>query len=109
MSLLEVKDLKTYFYTDAGVGKAVDGVTFSLEKGKEITIPAALSEAVIVAGAKLDGDKLLTNGGRVTGTTAIAGSLEEAIREAYRLADGVVFEKAYRRSDIGQRALQANQ
>lgn len=38
MSLLEVKDLKTYFYTDAGVGKAVDGVTFSLEKGRVLGI-----------------------------------------------------------------------
>ena len=27
MSLLDVKDLKTYFYTDSGVAKAVDGVT----------------------------------------------------------------------------------
>ena len=51
--------------------------------------------------------KLVTSGGRVTGTTAIAGSLEEAIREAYRISDGVKFEGAYRRSDIGQRALQA--
>ena len=50
---------------------------------------------------------LVTNGGRVTGTTAIAGSLPEAIKEAYRLADGVKFENAYRRSDIGQRALKA--
>lgn len=32
--LLEVKDLKTYFYTDKGVVKAVDGVDFSLYKGK---------------------------------------------------------------------------
>ena len=38
MSLLEVKELKTYFYTDAGVGKAVDGVTFSLDKGKVLGI-----------------------------------------------------------------------
>ena len=38
MSLLEVKDLKTYFYTDAGIGKAVDGVSFSLEKGKVLGI-----------------------------------------------------------------------
>ena len=38
MSLLEVKDLKTYFYTDAGIGKAVDGVTFSLDKGKVLGI-----------------------------------------------------------------------
>ena len=34
-------------------------------------------------------------------------SLESAIKEAYRLSDGVQFEGAYRRSDIGQRALQA--
>ena len=38
MSLLEVKDLKTYFYTDSGVDKAVDGVTFSLDKGKTLGI-----------------------------------------------------------------------
>ena len=38
MSLLEVKDLKTYFYTDSGVAKAVDGVSFSLEKGKTLGI-----------------------------------------------------------------------
>ena len=35
------------------------------------------------------------------------GSLSEAIKEAYRLADGVQFENAYRRSDIGQKALKA--
>lgn len=38
MSLLEVKDLKTYFYTDAGVAKSVDGVTFSVERGKVLGI-----------------------------------------------------------------------
>ena len=36
MSLLEVNNLKTYFYTDAGVGKAVDDVSFSLEKGRTL-------------------------------------------------------------------------
>ena len=42
-----------------------------------------------VAGAKLDENGVLvTSGGRVTGTTAVADTLEAAIREAYRLSDG---------------------
>ncbi len=60
-----------------------------------------------VAGAKLVDGKLVTSGGRVTGTTAVADSLEQAIAEAYRLAGEVQFDNAYLRSDIGARALQA--
>ena len=83
------------------------GYPSSYKKGFEISMTDEAKAATFVAGAKLDNGKLVTSGGRVTGTTAIAGSLEEAIKEAYRLSDGVRFEGAYRRSDIGQRALQA--
>ena len=38
MSLLEVRDLKTHFRTDDGIVKAVDGVNFSVEKGKTLGI-----------------------------------------------------------------------
>jgi peptide/nickel transport system ATP-binding protein len=38
MALLEVRDLKTYFRTDDGIVKAVDGVTFAVEKGKTLCI-----------------------------------------------------------------------
>lgn len=34
--LLEVKNLKTYFYTDDGVAKAVDDVSFELDKGETL-------------------------------------------------------------------------
>ena len=86
---------------------ASNGYPQSYKKGFEITMTEEAAAATFVAGGKLQDGKLVTSGGRVTGTTAIAGSLEEAIREAYRLSDGVQFEGAYRRSDIGQRALQA--
>ena len=36
--LLEVKNLKTYFYTDEGVVKSVDDVSFDVEKGKTLGI-----------------------------------------------------------------------
>ena len=86
---------------------ASSGYPTSYKKGFEMSFTEEALAATFVAGAKLENGKLVTSGGRVTGTTAIAGSLEEAIKEAYRLSDGVKFEGAYRRSDIGQKALLA--
>ncbi len=83
------------------------GYPVSYEKGFPMTFTPEALASTYIAGAALRDGKLVTSGGRVTGTTAVADSLEAAIREAYRLADGVQFEKAYRRSDIGQKALQA--
>ena len=83
------------------------GYPESYKKGFEITMTEEAAAHTYVAGAKLDGGKLLTSGGRVVGTTAVADSLEAAVKEAYRLADDVQFENAYRRSDIGQRGLAA--
>jgi len=37
-TLLSIEDLRTYFYTEAGVVKAVDGVSFSIEKGKTLGV-----------------------------------------------------------------------
>ena len=86
---------------------ASNGYPESYQKGFPITMTAEAAAHTYVAGAKVENGQLVTSGGRVTGTTAVADSLEEAIKEAYRLSDGVVFERAYRRSDIGKKALQA--
>ena len=37
-TLVEVRDLKTFFYTDEGVVKAVDGVDFFIKKGKTLCV-----------------------------------------------------------------------
>ncbi|MBE6804140.1 MAG: phosphoribosylamine--glycine ligase [Ruminococcaceae bacterium] len=86
---------------------ASNGYPTAYKKGFEMTFTEEALKATYVAGAKLENGKLVTAGGRVTGTTAIADSLAEAIKEAYRLSDGVKFEGAYRRTDIGKRALDA--
>lgn len=85
---------------------ASDGYPEKYQKGFKITIPSSIEENVFVAGAKLDGEKLVTSGGRVLGVTALAEDLSSAIDKAYSLVDKVSFENAYYRKDIGKRALQ---
>ena len=85
------------------------------EKGFPLSIPDAVRDSVYVAGAKLvpteegspEHEVLVTNGGRVLGCTAVADTLEDAIRAAYAIADQVSFGNAYCRRDIGRRALAA--
>ena len=84
---------------------ASNGYPASYQKGFEIRIPEDLRPAVSVAGAALEGDKLLTNGGRVLGVTAVADTLREAITDAYRMVEEISFENAYYRKDIGKKAL----
>ena len=38
MALLEVNDLQTHFHTREGIVRAVDGVSFSIKKGRTLGI-----------------------------------------------------------------------
>jgi len=87
---------------------ASNGYPTAYKKGLPMQFTEEALAHTYIAGAKLQDGCLVTSGGRVTGTTAIAENLADAVKEAYRLSDGVTFEGAYRRSDIGKRALQAN-
>ena len=86
---------------------ASQGYPGSYEKGFPLQIPDKLRQQVYVAGAALRDGRLVTNGGRVLGCTAVAETLPKAIEEAYAVAEQVKFENAFCRRDIGRRALQA--
>ena len=86
---------------------ASEGYPESYKSGYEIKMTDGVRPYVYVAGAKLDGDKLLTAGGRVLGVTATAPTLKEAVDKAYKNTESVSFENAYMRRDIGKRALMA--
>lgn len=57
------------------------------------------------AGTKLADGQYLTAGGRVLGVTATGGGLKDALDKAYRAVEGISFEKAHYRRDIGKKAL----
>ena len=105
-----LSEVEVKFSTGAAccVVVASEGYPKAYETGKEMTLPqTAADEYLFVAGARLEGDKLLSAGGRVLGATATADTLEEAVQKAYALTSRVKFENAYYRKDIGKRALAA--
>jgi phosphoribosylamine-glycine ligase len=59
------------------------------------------------AGTKMDetSGEIVTAGGRVIASTAVADTLNQAIKDAYKGVDGVRFEGMQFRGDIGARAL----
>jgi len=79
------------------------------EKGKEIfgIDEAEMQPDIVVfhAGTKMEGGKLVTNGGRVLGVSAIGNSLDEALQKAYKAIEKISFEGMYYRKDIGKNAL----
>jgi len=86
---------------------ASEGYPVSYKKGFPISIPADVLPCTYIAGAKKEMGQLVTSGGRVLGVTAVADSLKEAIDASYAMAEQIRFEGAYKRSDIGARALKA--
>lgn len=77
-------------------GDTIDGVA-----------EAEALEGVLVnhAGTRVDGERLLTSGGRVLAVTAHAGSLEDARSRAYTAVARIRFAGAQFRSDIGASTL----
>lgn len=88
---------------------ASKGYPAHYEKGFEITCEESVKNDIYFAGAKLDGDKLLTNGGRVLGVTSIGECLESVIKASYEKVSKIHFDNSFYRHDIGARALKAKE
>ena len=86
---------------------ASKGYPEAYPKNEEITGLDFSSDETFVfhAGTKNENGKVLTNGGRVLGVTALGDSLQQAISNAYSAADKVNWPNKYSRQDIGKKGL----
>ena len=60
---------------------------------------------VFHGGTKLDGGRVLTDGGRVLGVTALGDTLADAKKRAYEAVHKITFKGAHYRTDIADKAL----
>lgn len=89
---------------------AAGGYPGDYAKGDEITgLDDVTDGKVFHAGTRRDSGKVVTNGGRVLGVTALGETVSEAQQRAYDIVDTIRFENAYCRRDIGYRAVAREQ
>ncbi|WP_250461437.1 phosphoribosylamine--glycine ligase [Microbulbifer litoralis] len=92
-----------------GVVLASNGYPGSYRKGDAISgLDSADSDnaKVFHAGTALDGERVVTSGGRVLCATALGDTVAEAQANAYRAAKGIYWDGVFFRKDIGYRAIE---
>ena len=89
-----------------GVVMAAHGYPMNPRKGDAIRgLPGPVDDVMVFhAGTVLQGGALRTNGGRVLCVTALADTVKLAHQRAYGVAQGISFDGAQWRTDIGHRA-----
>ncbi len=89
---------------------ASGGYPIAYDTGKEIIGIDDLYKydnvLVFHAGTRKEGDKLLTDGGRVLGITVLGNGLYDAINQVYDYIEEVQFDDMHYRSDIGFKVLE---
>ena len=86
---------------------ASKGYPESYSKDDQITGFDSVSNGAIVfhAGTKKSDEKILSDGGRVLGVTALGDTLESAIANAYSATEKITWSQKYCRTDIGKKGL----
>jgi phosphoribosylamine--glycine ligase len=77
-------------------GKAISGLEMALDDRRV---------AIFHSGTRRSGDKLLTDGGRALGVTAVADDLPSAVMSAYEAVNKIHFDGMQFRHDIGAKGL----
>ena len=90
-----------------GVVMAAGGYPGDYNKGDVISLPASLpaDSKIFHAGTALNGDDVVTAGGRVLCVTALGDTVTDAQARAYELLNQVSWKDAYFRTDIAYRAI----
>ena len=91
-----------------GVVLAAENYPENVRKGDAIAgldAAAKLPGKIFHAGTKLEGGKIVTNGGRVLCAVGLGGSVSAAQQQAYALVDAVSWKGMQCRRDIGYRAI----
>ena len=92
-----------------GVVMAADGYPGQYRKGDAISgLPEkeTANAKVFHAGTRHHDGQIVTSGGRVLCVCALGGTVAEAQRKAYQIADKIHWEGVYYRRDIGHKAIE---
>ena len=95
-----------------GVVLAAGGYPGSYEKGKVISLPDEAGDSsakIFHAGTALQGEQVVTSGGRVLCATALGHSVTEAQQKAYQLTGKIAWDGVFYRKDIAYRAIAREQ
>ncbi|BEE02041.1 phosphoribosylamine--glycine ligase [Aeromonas dhakensis] len=95
-----------------GVVLAAGGYPGNYQQGKPISglpVEEASGEKVFHAGSRMEGDTVVTAGGRVLCATALGHTVAEAQQRAYQLAGRIKWDGVFYRNDIGWRAIEREQ
>ena len=107
----KLKDIKLTWKKEAAliVVMATNGYPNTYENGSEIKNLNLVNKiddiTVFHAGTKAKNGKIIANGGRVLGITALGSNVKNAQTKAYHAVDNINWQQGFCRRDIGWRAI----
>jgi phosphoribosylamine--glycine ligase len=99
---LNEMDIEIDDQTVCTVMMVAGGYPGSYEKGKNITGLEDVSESIVFhAGTRLEGENIVTNGGRVIAVSSYGSDMKSALQKSYKNVEIIQFEEKNYRKDIG--------